>query len=409
MGVDTPNNIIRQGGTATVGPTTWNSMRLAPGTDMNNWHLTGGMSWPTLPREAMFYGGSNGYRVGFRSPPAIFTTQWRFPIDDRFTPGNFYYISFERIWAIVSRYYHGEINTQAAAAITISLVDTTLNEVGAYRLLMSAHDWPANLNPSTVEHRIDSRGTIGVAMSADGPTSAWFYTSTSDAGISIRFRAQEGYELILMAQTSASTGPSGLVSINAAAPINTMLSFEGFRVTTTPPGPDLDEEFRDEQRGFWGRVLDWFQRIYDAIMSIPEVIRNLPQMILDGIRSLFVPEEGAIQEIIDDFMEFAEARLGFIYQIFTLVPRVVQPLTASGGDGDVVMEFPAIELPAFAGGRTLLDRQPFNLTAVVRSSPAMGAVYDIFRVLASVLLFGLLLRYLYKVAYEVLGKDSDAS
>jgi len=61
-------------------------------------------------------------------------------------------------------------------------------------------------------------------------------------------------------------------------------------------------------------------------------------------------------------------------------------------------------LPAAFGGRALWDNVDFDLTVMVSSSPAMTTLYTTYKVLASVLLLGLLLRYMYRVAEDILGQ-----
>lgn len=186
----------------------------------------------------------------------------------------------------------------------------------------------------------------------------------------------------------------------------TWLGFVGAQVLYITP-PDLDEEFRDEQRGWWARLLAMLEDIWEAIKGIPEFLANLPQMILDGIKHLFIPEDGELQEIVDDFKEFAEGRLGFVSQIFTLVPDVIGQMVDGGDDGDVILTLPKAELPDEFGGVTLWEDTGFNLSKTVRDSKALSMVYDIYKVLASVLLLGMLLRYLYKVAEDILGQRGD--
>jgi len=50
--------------------------------------------------------------------------------------------------------------------------------------------------------------------------------------------------------------------------------------------PDPDEEFKDEQRGFWANALAWFQKIWDAIMSIPTMIANFFKQVWDVLRMI---------------------------------------------------------------------------------------------------------------------------
>jgi len=165
--------------------------------------------------------------------------------------------------------------------------------------------------------------------------------------------------------------------------------------------PSDEELWQDEQRGFWASIIAWFQKMWDAITGIPTAI-------VEGIKHLFIPEDGALQAIVDDFKAFAEGRLGFVAQIGTLVSLVITGLVNGGDDGNVVLTFPSVRLPDAFGGRALWDNVNLNLTALVASIPAMTTIYTIYKILASVLLLGLLLRFLYKTADQIMNGGGDS-
>ncbi|MCL2300475.1 MAG: hypothetical protein FWC27_10075, partial [Firmicutes bacterium] len=173
-----------------------------------------------------------------------------------------------------------------------------------------------------------------------------------------------------------------------------------------PEPPDLDGEFRDEQRGFWQKVLDFLQGIWDAIKSIPEFIAELPQKILDGLKSLFVPGEGELEALIEDFKLYAEEKLGFVAQLIGLVPAVIGPMIEAGG-GDVVLVLPRVYLSGVYGGIELWGEQGINLTQVIAGNKWLTLFYGMYKVLASALLLGLILRYMYRVMHDILDQKEE--
>jgi len=203
-----------------------------------------------------------------------------------------------------------------------------------------------------------------------------------------------------------------------------------------PPPPDLEGEwrdeqrlFQDEQRGFWAKLWQFLTDMWESIKNIPAAIGeffaelgtwlselgdrigqffiDLGNSIMEGLKTLFIPDSDELQAVIDDFKAYAEARLGFVMEIDDLLATVISPITNGGNNGDVILTLPKAQLPGFAGGVTLWQDTGFNLSATVRESSALSALYNVYKALAAVLLLGLLLRYLYKVAEEVLGQRGE--
>ena len=215
MGVDQHTSIIRQNGFSIWGATSNNGMIVASWGNVRNdfgWHR---MPWPDWPVSVMAYGSSQGMRMLYdeqRSLP-VFTMQWRFPLDGLLVPGEVYHASFDRIFATAPRYFapppaSGPL-LWSGAAFTLSIVDSTLNELYARRLLMFAGDyWPLTTNPNSSEYRPPPTGTFaGSTTPANSPEdNAVFDTSTyEDENLGMHFPMPdvEGLEFVLTVQLVA--------------------------------------------------------------------------------------------------------------------------------------------------------------------------------------------------------------
>jgi hypothetical protein len=197
-----------------------------------------------------------------------------------------------------------------------------------------------------------------------------------------------------------------------------------FCLTDFHIGEKNDEK---ENAGLLSSIIEFLQSIWDAIVGLPDAIGafisalgdkldsvfqflvTLPGAILDGLKALFVPEDGDLQSLFDQFKAGMESHLGFVLQIDDLVSSVISPIVESGDNGDVILALPSVTLPPAFGGRKLWDETALNLSQLVDSNSAIKMIYGFYRVLASVLLLGLLLRYLYHVAADVLGERETSS
>ena len=168
--------------------------------------------------------------------------------------------------------------------------------------------------------------------------------------------------------------------------------------------PSKDDLWQDEQRGFWQRVLDFLKGIMDAILSIGDFFANIG----DWIIHLVVPTDEEVQEVVDQFMKFADQHLGFVSQMPQIFGRLLEAIKINSEGEDVIITLPKAYLPDAFGGETLWEDQEFNLTELVNSITPLKMFYGVYQVLASVLLFGLILRLFYKIAGRILGENVSA-
>jgi hypothetical protein len=210
------------------------------------------------------------------------------------------------------------------------------------------------------------------------------------------FVGQSGYttmELVIEGR-ALGTGAS-----SAAQPM-----WFGFVDAKVVAGPSNDEKWQDEQRGFWQRVLDFLEGIMNAILSIGDFFANIG----DWIVHLVVPTQDEIQEVVDNFMRVAEEHLGFVVQLPQIFGRLLEAIKVNTEGEDVVITLPKAYLPEAFGGVTLWEEQEFNVSQLVNSIVVLKMFYGVYQVLASVLLFGLILRFIYKIAGRILGENVSA-
>ena len=350
--------------------------------------------FPAAPRVAFSYGGRNNgtglYRdfVGL-TPPVKSVARWDIDLDDYdFSADGVYRLEMGQFWALT-----------ASSNDSLGIVGTILVGISvrnAYWEEVASKTW---LYGSGGDRTPVFTGVYNVVEFAG------YYDSLEDDDeffLAFAGPSEPGYTLAIEVQVLAgAAGAGGL----ASGPNTLWFAFDDFEVVGFPEG-DPDAEWKDEQRGLWARLWEFLTGMWDSIKEIPEKIAQLPQMILDGIKSLFIPEDGELEELMEDFKSYAEGKLGFVAQLVGLVPAVIGPMVDAGG-GDVVVVLPRVYLSPAYGGIELWHEQGLNLTQVINGNNWLSLFYGMYKVLASVLLLGLILRYLYRVMHDILEQREE--
>jgi len=98
-----------------------------------------------------------------------------------------------------------------------------------------------------------------------------------------------------------------------------------------------------EYNGLLNTIVGWLRNMWDAIVSLPGNIANL---ILDGVKALFLPSEEDIFELREKYASLFESRLGFVYEgfvwIFDFFSSIVDSFLSSSSYEFV---FPGISVP----------------------------------------------------------------
>ena len=125
--------------------------------------------------------------------------------------------------------------------------------------------------------------------------------------LSYEFEALEGYSTLKLRFEIRPIG-SGATSSNVNLGFPFWIGFVGARVVA---GPSAEEEFRDEQRGFWQKVLDFLTGIWDAIKAIPQAIANFFKQVWDVIK-MIVDWIVAVASLLVKAISFFGVALGFL-------------------------------------------------------------------------------------------------
>lgn len=150
-----------------------------------------------------------------------------------------------------------------------------------------------------------------------------------------------------------------------------------FTVPETPGGG-----FDEESKGLLRTIVDGVKAIVTGIIEMPVKIASA---ILDGIKSLFIPDEAGLQELKGKYQTLLETKFGFVYQSF----QMLQSLWNTVIDGwashsDYTFQFPGISFAMDGESYTLVPAQVVDmdneLMDVLRG--AAGTIISIVCVLA---------------------------
>lgn len=91
--------------------------------------------------------------------------------------------------------------------------------------------------------------------------------------------------------------------------------------------------------GFLGTILEVIQNIFNSIVELPSKIATL---IIDGIKSLFIPSADDLEGVFQTLQDNLSQKLGAVYQAFDLVLEVFRSLAIEQEAGSV--NFPGLSL-----------------------------------------------------------------
>lgn len=103
-------------------------------------------------------------------------------------------------------------------------------------------------------------------------------------------------------------------------------------------------------------ILDSQDKINDAITSESDdfeskscgiicKLKKLPSLIVDGIKSLFVPDSEDLNSLIDDFKNTMSEKLGVIYQSGELIIDIFQGIIDDSTPENACLTFPELKVP----------------------------------------------------------------
>lgn len=139
-----------------------------------------------------------------------------------------------------------------------------------------------------------------------------------------------------------------------------------------------------ENTGLLKSIIAFLQSIVDGIIQLPGKIATA---IIDGIKSLFIPDEDFIVQWKSDFFTMLETKFGFIYQCFQMLGNFFDEFVLQWGSAtDYVFKFPTVEFTVQGITYTVIQEQEvsFDNPAMDIIRPFIGTFVSIIVVLGFV-------------------------
>lgn len=131
-----------------------------------------------------------------------------------------------------------------------------------------------------------------------------------------------------------------------------------------------------EYNGLLDTIIGWLTNIWNGI-------KNIPQDILGGIKTLFVPDQEDIEEIKQMYSALLEERLGFVYEAFVMLDETFEDMKSAFKSGnDYTFTFPGIAFPMNGEMVTIIEEQEINMDNKFMDTvrPVFGTIACLFSV-----------------------------
>lgn len=98
--------------------------------------------------------------------------------------------------------------------------------------------------------------------------------------------------------------------------------------------------------GLISSIIQWLKQILNAILSLPQKIADL---VIDGLKTLFIPSSENIMSTFDGLKTMAESKLGFLYTMFSMVYDLLNSIVSGVTNPMQTLTIPAFSLPWIDG------------------------------------------------------------
>lgn len=170
---------------------------------------------------------------------------------------------------------------------------------------------------------------------------------------------------------------------------------------------DVGDWFVDLGNNIGSFFTDLWDNISLNFETINTDISNWWQGVKDWFHSLFVPEDGWIEDYKKRIDSFLSTHLGMVYEAPRLISGIFTLILGAfnkPANGSVII--PRITVPGTS--YVLIDYTEFNLNTIINSNERFKWMYDTFKIASSAILFLLVLNYCRKELDEFL-KDREVS
>lgn len=187
--------------------------------------------------------------------------------------------------------------------------------------------------------------------------------------------------------------------------------------------PQINLIDKDDDSGWFQKIINKIQETIDGIKQIPQKINEkltelkesivnafveLKDNIIEGLKSLFVPDEGFFDDKKAEMEAFLEEHFGVIYTAPNMFITVLRKLlTISPGQPSITI--PAISFD-FLGETFYLFKEPIsvNLYDFIAKGTPLYSIYQFYRACVTAILIYTFIDYAINKYNYLFGKDGEA-
>ena len=140
-------------------------------------------------------------------------------------------------------------------------------------------------------------------------------------------------------------------------------------VTVKSPNDDVianDNKNHEEVKGFWNNLFsklgEWFNGLIDGIVN--------------GLKSLFIPKDGFMEQFFSDIDDFLQQHLGALYYPFSVMIDILQKILAFQPPDNPSITLPKLSFPLDGTTYTLWEDTVYNFD-ILNDEP-FKTIYDFY-------------------------------
>ena len=111
--------------------------------------------------------------------------------------------------------------------------------------------------------------------------------------------------------------------------------------------------------------------------KIGNFFKDLLDGIIDGLKTLFIPEDGYFETWFNNFKNYFEVKLGFLATPFTIFIDFVNSYLELDSSNDIIIDIPDITVPNFEENK-IVSATSFNWSQTLKSKESLNTLWQLY-------------------------------
>lgn len=141
------------------------------------------------------------------------------------------------------------------------------------------------------------------------------------------------------------------------------------------------DEAENTRKGIWetiksipGTIGTFFDNLGTKIGNF---FKDLLDGIIDGLKTLFIPEDGYFETWFNNFKNYFEVKLGFLATPFTIFIDFVNSYLELDSSNDIIIDIPDITVPNFEENK-IVSATSFNWSQTLKSKESLNTLWQLY-------------------------------